>query len=521
MLISRDENAMSARHILAIAALFVLVTVAIPTPAQGHTPTYTPAGCVFDPPTPDITCGTLTVPLDRANPDGESVYLAIVVLPALIPEAKAPDPVIYLEGGPGSSAIYRIYNWLDHPLRANRDLILFDQRGTGFSLPVLNCPEIENGDTGQLRSPLANCRYRTTQLDELTIEHHSSVDSAADIADLAAALGYEQINLYGISYGSRLGLTVLRDYPALVRSAVLDAVFPPEADLVADRMTSRFRAFESLFDTCAADPACASRYPDLETTFYEVVNRYNEEPYPITATYARMPNPLTGDAIVNALFLGMYRTLTLGMIPEGIALLDRAETQDDVIFGYFLVQGFLTETAYRTRNIPQPPTIRDDLGVVRYENRYGQVEYAEGMYLSVNCSEEISFSDLNEAMNTDAYRLPPIMLEYLRNDVRGISFGCNVWDVDRQPRLENERVQSEVPVLLIGGAFDPITPVDWMVSARAGLSNSQMAVFTYGGHGVSLDSPCGIGLVVAHFNAPTLQHDLSCATGAIDFYDGP
>jgi pimeloyl-ACP methyl ester carboxylesterase len=158
--------------------------------------------------------------------------------------------------------------------------------------------------------------------------------------------------------------------------------------------------------------------------------------------------------------------------------------------------------------------------VVVYENRYGNVAYAEGMHLSVNCAEELTFSDTDESVDADSYRVPPILWEYLRNDASGLSFGCTVWDVDRQPRTENERVQSTVPTLLIGGAFDPITPVDWMMSARAGLPNSQLAVFTYGGHGVSLDSPCGIGLVTAHFNAPTLQHDLSCAAGEIDFYDG-
>lgn len=512
---------MRFRDLLWAGGLVLLLAAPVPTPAQGYTPVYTPTPCIFEPPTPDITCGTLTVPLDRDNPNGTQVELAVAILPALIPEAKAPDPVIYLEGGPGASALYNIHRWPGHPLRATRDLILYDQRGTGFSQPLLNCPEIEDGDRGALSSPLAHCRYRTLEQDAIPIEHYTSAASAADVADLAAALGYQQVNLYGISYGSRLALTVLRDHPQIVRAAVLDAVFPPEADLLADRITSRFRAFEALFGACAADPACAARYPDLEATFYAVVDRYNAEPYPITAEWVRMPSPLTGDAILTAFFLGMYSTPTLGMIPEGLALLDRAATQEDVIYGYFLVQGYLTETAYRTRDIPDEPTIREDAGVIDYEARYGRAEYAEGMYLSVNCSEELNFSDAPAAMSTDALRLPPTMIEYLRNDVRGISFGCAVWNVAEQPRSENERVLSEVPVLLIGGALDPITPVDWMVSAQAGLPNSQIAVFNYGGHGVSLDSPCGVGLVVAHINAPALDLDLSCARGEIDFYDGP
>ena len=512
---------MTRPTLILMTLLGSLLAMTTPTAAQGYTPAFAPNDCIFDSPEPGIVCGTLTVPLDRADPAGPQVYLAVVVLPALIPQVKAPDPVIYLEGGPGASAIYRLYNWLDHPLRANRDLILYDQRGTGFSQPVLNCPEIERGERGVFRSPLVHCRSRTVDVDTLVIEHHTSADSAADIADLAAALGYDRVNLYGISYGSRLALTTMRDYPDLVRSAVLDAVFPPEADLVADRITSRFRAFETLFGSCAADPTCAARYPDLQTTFYEVIDRFNTQPYPITAGWVSMPNPLTGDAIINSLFLGMYRTNTLGMIPEGISLLDRASSEEDVIFGYFLVQGFLTETAYVTRNIPEEQTIATDLGVVRYENRYGNVEWAEGMYLSVNCAEELNFSDISAAMEMDAYRVPPSLLDYLQTDLRGISFGCGVWSVAERPETETERVQSNVPTMLIGGAYDPVTPVNWMVSARAGLPNSQMAVFTYGGHGVSLDSSCGVSLVVAHFNAPNLEHDLSCAVGKVDFFTGP
>jgi pimeloyl-ACP methyl ester carboxylesterase len=489
-------------------------------PAPAYTPQFRQQPCLFDLPEPTITCGVLRVPENRADPTGRQVELAVTILPALL-EPKLPDPVIYLEGGPGYAATYRLYTWVDHPLRAHRDFVLMDQRGTGFSTPSLNCPEIEQGSSAQFSNPLAHCEFNRRQEDRIDLDQYHSAASAADFRDLAQAMGYQQINLYGISYGTRLALTIIRDYPQLVRSAVLDAVFPPEADLISDRIYNRFRAFEALFDACQSAPACRQRHPNLEATFYDVVARYNDTPYEIGPVpfSIQPPSPLDGNAIVDGLFQGLYNTPALAMIPAGIARLDRAESRDDVIMGYYMIRGLITPETYRNLGtLPPQPTIRNSVNVRAYENRAGDVTYAEGMYLSVNCAEEIPFSDENAATDADAEIVPEILFDYLVLDVRRLMFSCSTWGVSRRDRIETERVTSDIPILLTGGAYDPITAVSWMMSARSGLPNSRLVIFTYGGHGVSIDTPCGVGLVVAHINAPNLQPDTSCAVGDIPFF---
>jgi pimeloyl-ACP methyl ester carboxylesterase len=510
------------RHtIWVLALLLVWPALAQDESPPAYTPIFTEEPCVFDPPEPSIVCGRLLVPENRDNPSGRKVSLAVAILPALL-EPSAPDPVIYLEGGPGFSAFYRLYEWIDHPLRANRDFILIDQRGMGFSEPSLNCPEIENGRIGPYGSSVEYCRWRIVEEDRIDINQYHSAASATDIRDLAAALKLEQVNLYGISYGSRLALTVIRDHPEIVRSAVLDAVFPPEADLIEDRIFNRFQAFEAMFNACSANPACAAAYPGLEDNFYAMIERYNENPLPVPGAedYGFVPPELTGYDVVDALFLGLYNTPGLPMIPEGLTRLHRGQGRDDILFGYFMTRGLITPEEYRQREVPETPTIRDSQYVRIYENRAGDVEYAEGAYLSINCAEEMPYTDGNAVTNADSQRVPPVLWDYLSLDVSSIMFGCNTWNVAERDLLETERVVSDIPVLLAGGAYDPITSVTWMMSARQGLPNSKLVIFTYGGHGVTVDNPCGVGLVVAHFNTPDLAPDTSCATGDIPFFTG-
>jgi len=504
--------------VMVVWAALVVVGVAGQEADLGYTPRYEETSCLFELPEPDIICGTVTVPENRADPTGRQVRLAVTVIPALTD--PLPDPIIYLSGGPGGRASFLLYRWLNHPMRVNRDVILLDQRGTGFSTPSLNCPEIEENRNGPYVLPVEYCRYRTVEEEGTDINQYHSAASAADIRDLVRVMGYEQVNLYGISYGSRLALTVLREYPEIVRAAVLDAVFPPEADLISERIRTRFRAFEALFGACNANPACRAAYPDLEARFYEVVERYNNAPYTFDTTFPGIPPTLTGDLIVDALFLGLYNTPSLGMIPEGIARLERAESEDDIAFGYYMTRGRVTPEVYRSRQPVSEPSIEDSPEVQAYEDRVGEVDYAEGMHLSVNCAEELPFSDGEAATQADAEIVPQILLRYLSADVSALLVSCNMWNVQSLDPVETERVQSDVPVLLISGVYDPITAVGWAISARVGLPNSRLVVFGYGGHGVSVDDPCGRALVTAHFNAPTLTPDSSCADGDIDFFTG-
>ena len=261
-------------HIISLLLILLVTGVA----AQEHLPVYPvyeENPCPF-PSLETVTCGTLTVYEDRTTPDSQTIQLAVAVIAAQSPDPE-PDPIIYLEGGPGGSALIAVEGLLNHPLRENRDLILFDQRGAGFSQPSLNCIEIESPNTGFQRSPIESC-YLRLQRDGINLNRYTSADSAADVNDLRVAMGYEQVNLYGISYGARLALTVMRDYPDSVRAAVLDSVLPPEVNRYERSASDTLTALRYFFDQCAADTVCQQAYPSLEHDFYVLVAAFNDTP---------------------------------------------------------------------------------------------------------------------------------------------------------------------------------------------------------------------------------------------------
>lgn len=141
----------------------------------------------------DIDCGYVTVPEDRSDPSSQMIELAFAILYAPTDDVQ-PDPVIYLAGGPGGNAVGELDGWLDVPYLQDRDLILLDQRGTGYSVPSLNCPEVEEEaeDATQL------CYDRLVD-EGINLQAYNSAENAADVADLRVALGYEEWNLYGVS----------------------------------------------------------------------------------------------------------------------------------------------------------------------------------------------------------------------------------------------------------------------------------------------------------------------------------
>lgn len=259
-----------------------------------------------------IDCGYLIVPENRADPASRELRLAVAILRA---ENSLPDPIIYLEGGPGGSALYGIEGWFDSPLNKDRDLILIDQRGTGYSEPRLVCPEGEEFDEMDTGEYAEACR-EVLERQNVNLAMYTSANSAADIADLRKALGYEQVNLYGISYGTRLALTIMRDHPEGIRSVVLDSAYPPQIAGYEEMAVNADRAFKQLFSDCAADADCNRAYPNLETVFYEVVEQGNNESF--TVDFGEGEEELTGDDFLNRIFEELYATASIPYLPAVI-----------------------------------------------------------------------------------------------------------------------------------------------------------------------------------------------------------
>jgi pimeloyl-ACP methyl ester carboxylesterase len=245
-----------------------------------------------------VICGTVTVPEDYDKPDGTQIELAFALLKSdsLSP---APDPVIYLHGGPGAAELKDLAKMSERfaPIRQSRDVVIFDQRGTGHSPGPLTC-DVEyatqqddirayveeyakgnvNVDSAVNRALFAGCLdlFESTGAD---LSQYNTINNARDVVELASALGYEdKINLYGFSYGTQVALEAMRQHPERLRSVVLDSVAPASIKLYENMGQPNVEAITSLLAICSDDEDCNEAYPDLRQRFEALLTKLDQEP---------------------------------------------------------------------------------------------------------------------------------------------------------------------------------------------------------------------------------------------------
>ncbi|GAB3352121.1 alpha/beta fold hydrolase [Modestobacter lapidis] len=454
--------------------------------------------CGFDVPAGvDIECGTLEVPADRAEPDAGTIDLAFGIARSTA-DAPADDPVVYLSGGPGQGALEFVplaFGQLYEPLTATRDLVILDQRGTGLTEPSLACDEYSSWVRETLGSDLPEeelaeqavesldtCRQRL--LDEgIDLADYNSAASAADLDDLRRALEYEEWNLYGISYGTRLAQTAMRDTPGGIRSVVLDAAYPIDADLYGEAPRNAARAMEALFDVCADDAGCAERFPDLEQTFTGLAEQFDAQPVPVTlldpTTGQRVESELDGAGLTGFLFQSLYSTELVPFLPE---IIDAAAGGDVGTIGLLL------------------SAFAQQLDLV-----------AVGQQLAVQCQEEVPFSsEQTVAAAADDHPLVEGFFESAPTLGAGIFDVCATWDAGEPGEAENEPLVSEIPTLVLAGDLDPITPPRWGESISDDLPNSFFFSFPVTGHGSVAVHECAVQLTSAFLDDPGAAPDAAC-----------
>jgi len=447
-----------------------------------------------------VECGYLAVPENRADPDGREIRLAVAILRH--PDgASEPDPIIYLEGGPGGSALeLRMPNadaYFGPIFAAHRDIIVFDQRGVGYSEPALDCPAFTDLYLDLLDYEVEGERLTSQEVLERKAEAfracaaelravadlsaYNTVANAADVNDLRVALGYEQVNLWGGSYGTRLALGVMRDFPEGLRSVVLDAPYGPEVDLYSATPGSFNRALTVLVDECTADEACNAAYPDLRAVLFEAVDRLNANPatveviYPLTGE--RYDKLLDGAGLTELVFRSLYDTSMRPVLPQAIY------AARDGTFTTFL------------------PTAMLDM--LRQEFR------SWGMYFSVLCNEEIPSSP-REAFQAAVAEHPEFAGFFDGFEVGGLAYAvCPGWGAGRADARENEPVSSDIPTLIMTGEYDPIVPPGWGSSAAGTLTNSTFFEYPGMGHGVSFGE-CPRSMMLAFLDDPGAAPDDAC-----------
>lgn len=455
---------------------------------------YEPTDCPYDPPGHlDIECGYVTVPENRTISDSPDIQLMVAIVRA--PQANA-EPVVYLAGGPGSSGIdeffqdvegWELYGWF-----GERDVIFVDQRGTGFSEPTLNCPELENVDyeSGE-EDPQgeATLACHTRLVDEgIDLTAYNTTENAADIDAIREALGYDEWNLFGISYGTRLALMVMRNHPEGVRAAIIDGVYPLEVDSAAEEAPNLWAALQAMMADCTADPQCGEAYPDLEEVLLQTVADLNENPVDYVAidfeTGDEYDEILTGDSLINTLTQAMYDSTMIPLLPRVIY-----DTADGDYDAYSLLAG--------ASGASRPYQRQDD-----------DVSDSEGMNTSVECHDEYAFASL-ETAESAAATIPDEVFSSLYNAESWLET-CEWWGAGAGDPSLNQPVTSDIPTLVLSGEFDPVTPPSWGDLAAQALSRRYVYTVRGGGHAVSSFDDCVLHVVNQFLDDPGLEPDATC-----------
>ena len=231
----------------------------------------------------EVWCGALEVPEDRSIEGGRTIHLRVAVLPATGDTRAATDAFTFLAGGGVVPATRYLpfFAGAVPRLREGRDIVLVDQRGTGGS-NALDCDlpepyEVEGGSDAGRRyeqaylAALRECRERTEERADPT--RYTTWNAADDLDAVREWLGYEQLSLWGASYGTKLARVYMRRHPDRVRAAALHGAVPIERSMWPDLFQAADSALTELFALCAADPACADAYPDLDSRFEGLLER--------------------------------------------------------------------------------------------------------------------------------------------------------------------------------------------------------------------------------------------------------
>jgi len=473
--------------------LATATATAQPTPTIQGAARFAGATCRFTVPAgASVSCGDLTVPLDHARPTGPTTTLHVAIY-ASTAARPADDPIVYLEGGPGGHALARValmYDAWFRPLLADRQLIVVDQRGAGASRPALDCPELSElgyawldealdaaGRDERWNAAWRSCagRLRAAGID---VGAYHSAASAADLEALRQALGIAQWNVFGVSYGTRLALTLLRDYPAGIRSVVLDSVVPLEAS-EADAPAHMAAAFAALFADCAADAACAAAYPALDERFAALVARLDDQPVlrevadPTTGERHRVV--LNGTAVIALTGLALASADVVPALPLAISAAERG-----VDYSLFTALAINAAAQYR--------------------------QFSHGLLYAVRCHEEIPF-DTPQALATAGAAWPELRGVF---DVAAYRDACAVLDIPAATARENQPVDSDRPALILAGALDPITPPADAGRVAARLSAAQSLEFPAASHGVAFDDLCARDAMLAFVRDPATPVALPC-----------
>lgn len=399
-------------------------------------------------------CGTLSVSENPDVTDGRQIDIHVAILPA-VSRTPLEDPLFFIPGGPGQAASESYGQVAPAFLKINqdRDIVLVDQRGTGKSNP-LRCdipPEFEEGPEptdAEVADWLSSC---AASLDADPTQY-TTVRTVADLDAVRSALGYHQINLYGVSYGSRVALHYAEAHPQHVRAMALDGVVPGDQIVGLHVAQNAQNSLNQILALCRSHTECKEAFPNVSASLQELLFQLDEAPIEL-----RLPHPASGiltdvtldrQSVASVIRLHSYAPETAALLP------------------------LLIHTAHVEKN-PQPLAAQSILISQNLESSISM-----GLNLSVVCAEDAPYIDLDdaEAANADSY--------YQDFETERMLRFCQSWPSADAATDGKRAIESDVPTLLLSGEFDPVTPPQNAEQAAKTLSNSQHIVAPYQGHAV-------------------------------------
>lgn len=433
-----------------------------------------------------VTCGYVTVPENRRSP-GRHLRLSVAVIKSLSDDPQ-PDPLVMIQGGPGEKLIEYVPGVISSgaldSLRADREIVLFDQRGVGFSEPTF-CPEL-NAEWTRLqitglppaerkesqREALSRCR--ATMVDQgVDLSQYNSQTNAADIEAVRQSLGYDKWNIAAVSYGTRAALTAIREYPEGIRAVVMDGPLPVSEPSWAYTSWSLSDVIGRLGARCEADQACASKFPDFEKRFWEGVENFERDPLAVSPSEGLSPVIINGNSYAGSIFQALYSGRSIPMVP-------------------LLVNGLGDRRSELVTDL-----------ATRMSRSSGST--GVGLKFAVMCFDDAPLNT-PDARSRLQGPYPQITLTDAQTDP-------SLCDAVHPYRADDEQLQpvvSDIPTLLFTGEFDPTTHRSFGPMIARGFKNASVVEIPGAGHAESLQSKCGMTMVRDFLNSPQQKVDTEC-----------
>ena len=452
----------------------VFAALALATSAHAAAPKFTPGPCAGDYSgvANTIQCGILTVDETRGGPSTRRVALPVTIVKASAPKPGA-VPVIFLHGGPGGGVVENLGRTLRGAagralVAVDQDWIYFDQRGGGVASPILDCGAVALNDAGPLNDAAAQqliaCAQRLKD-SGVDLSRYNAEEVVKDIQDLRQTLGLKQVDLMGVSYGTRIALAVVKHAPQGVRAVVLDSPWTPEAKWAEGGPEMVSDAVNEIFKRCAADAACHAKYP-----------------HPRADLNAFADKLLAGPQTING----------------------KTYAADDL-------GGFLMDAAYSgpdARALPATVARFAAGDLARLDDQMADRSgYNEAQHLTHLCKEEFPFES-EAAMRKGAQRDPVTRL--MANSFGRYFTVCKAYDVGAPDPVEAQPVSNALPTLFLAAEIDPGCPAEVAKAAVGRFSKGQLTIIPNTTHGVFRGSTCARKMIRAFLAGPTAKIDESC-----------